>query len=86
MRGHIAVISVLSGLTSELPLAQALARQVCLRALIVGSRHHQQGFVRAIEANGFRPVINRHCAVDDIVAAFQYQASGQHFGKIVLDI
>lgn len=39
--GHIAVIGVLSGLTSELPLAQALARQVCLRALIVGGRHHQ---------------------------------------------
>lgn len=84
--GHIAVIGVLSGVTSELPLAQALSRQVRLQAMLVGSRRQQQDFVRAIEATELRPVIDRHFPLDDIVAAFQYQASGQHFGKIVLDI
>lgn len=84
--GHIAVIGVLSGITSQLPLAQALSRQVRLQALLVGSRRQQQDFVRAIEATQLRPVIDRHFPLDDIVAAFQYQASGQHFGKIVLDI
>ncbi|HLS42191.1 MAG TPA: NAD(P)-dependent alcohol dehydrogenase [Paenalcaligenes sp.] len=84
--GHIAVIGVLSGLTSELPLAFALARQVRLQALIVGSRRHQKNFVRAIDANGLRPVIDRHFGLEELVTAFQYQASGQHFGKIVLDI
>ncbi|WP_353154133.1 NAD(P)-dependent alcohol dehydrogenase [Pollutimonas bauzanensis] len=84
--GHIAVIGVLSGITSQLPLAQALSRQVRLQALLVGSRRQQQDFVRAIEATQLRPVIDRHFPLDEIVAAFQYQASGQHFGKIVLDI
>lgn len=84
--GHIAVIGVLTGIDSELPLVQALARQVRLQALIVGSRLHQQNFVRAIEATGLQPVIDRHFPLEDMVAAFQYQASGQHFGKIVLDI
>lgn len=84
--GHIAVIGVLSGVTCQLPLAQALSRQVRLQAMLVGSRRHQQDFVRAIEATALRPVIDRHFALDDIVAAFQYQASGQHFGKIVLDV
>lgn len=84
--GHIAVIGVLSGVTSQLPLAQALSRQVRLQAMLVGSRRQQQDFVRAIEATDLRPVIDRHFPLDDIVAAFQYQASGQHFGKIVLDI
>lgn len=84
--GHIAIIGVLSGITSELPLAHALGRQVNLKALIVGSRRHQQNFIQAIEANGLRPVIDRHFALDDMVEAFRYQASGQHFGKIVLDI
>lgn len=84
--GHIAVIGVLSGITSQLPLAQALSRQVRLQALLVGSRRQQQDFVRAIEVTQLRPVIDRHFPLDEIVAAFQYQASGQHFGKIVLDI
>ncbi|NLC37552.1 MAG: NAD(P)-dependent alcohol dehydrogenase [Alcaligenaceae bacterium] len=84
--GHIAVIGVLSGMNSELPLGPALARQVNLKAFIVGSRRHQENFVRAIEANGLRPIIDKHFAMEDMVEAFQYQASGQHFGKIVLDI
>lgn len=84
--GHIAVIGVLSGVNSELPLAVALSRQVRLQALIVGSRLHQKNFIRAIETNGLRPVIDRSFALEDIVSAFQYQASGRHFGKIVLDI
>lgn len=84
--GHIALIGVLSGRTSQLPLGQALSRQVRLQALLVGSRRQQQDFVRAIDATHLRPVIDSHFPLDDIAAAFQYQASGQHFGKIVLDI
>lgn len=84
--GHVAVIGVLSGIDSQLPLAQALARQVRLQALLVGSRRQQQRFVRAIEASGLRPIIDRHFALEDIVPAFEYQAAGKHFGKIVLDI
>lgn len=84
--GHIAVIGILSGLNSELPLAAALARQVRMQALVVGSRSHQQNFVRAIETIGLRPVIDRSFGLDGLVEAFQYQASGRHFGKIVLDI
>lgn len=84
--GHIAVIGVLTGITSELPMVQALSRQVRMQAILVGSRRDQQDLVRAIEANALRPVIDRHFALDELVAAFQYQLSGQHFGKIVLDI
>lgn len=41
--------------------------------------------VRAIEANGLWPVIDRHFPLEQIVAAFRHQESGRHFGKIVLD-
>ena len=84
--GHIAVIGVLSGVDSRLPLAHALGRQVRLNAFVVGSRRHQQDFVRALEVSGIRPVIDRHFPLTDLVAAFQHQAAGKHFGKIVLDI
>ena len=42
--------------------------------------------VRAIEATGLRPVMDRHFPLDAIAEAFRHQASGQHFGKIILDV
>ena len=42
--------------------------------------------IRAINANGMRPVIDRHFPLTDIVEAFKYQETNQHFGKIILDI
>ena len=84
--GHVAVIGVLSGIDSQLPLKQALGRHIRLEAFIVGNRSDQQNFVRALETGGLRPVIDRHFPLEQLVDAFKYQASGQHFGKIVLDI
>ena len=84
--GHIAVIGVLTGIDSQLPLGLALARHLRLQAFVVGSRRQQQDMVRALDASSLRPVIDRHFALDDLVAAFRHQESGQHFGKIVLDI
>ncbi|KXF51345.1 alcohol dehydrogenase [Rhodococcus sp. SC4] len=84
--GHIAVIGILSGVGGTLPLGRALARQVRLQALLVGNRRHQIDMIRAIETTGLRPVIDRHFPLHDLVEAFKYQLSGNHFGKICLDI
>ncbi|HEX5515412.1 MAG TPA: NAD(P)-dependent alcohol dehydrogenase [Gammaproteobacteria bacterium] len=84
--GHIAVIGVLTGVDSQLPLGLALGRQLRLQALLVGNRRQQQDMIRAIETSGLRPVIDRHFPLDELVAAFRYEESGRHFGKIVLDI
>jgi NADPH:quinone reductase-like Zn-dependent oxidoreductase len=70
----------------DLPLLPALAKQLCLQGVLVGSRRQQQDMVRAIDTNGMRPVIDRHFDLEGIVEAFRYQESNQHFGKIVLDI
>lgn len=84
--GHVALIGVLTGIDSQLPLGLALGRQLRLQALVVGSRRQQQDMVRALEASTVRPVIDRHFPLDALVAAFRHQESGTHFGKIVLDI
>ncbi|MCC2682744.1 MAG: alcohol dehydrogenase [Nitrosospira multiformis] len=84
--GHIAVIGVFSGTESRLPLGLALSWQLRLQALLVGSRSQQQEVVRAVEANGLRPVIDSHFPLEQIVPAFHHEESGRHFGKIVLDI
>jgi len=42
--------------------------------------------IRAINANGMRPIIDRHFPLNEIVEAFKYQETNKHFGKICLDI
>lgn len=83
--GHVSVIGILSGVAGELPLVPALLKQLRLQGVLVGSRAQQQAMIRAIDANGLRPVIDRRFALEEIVPAFQYQESNQHFGKICLE-
>src|SRR5690606_29541731 len=84
--GHIAVIGILTGVAGELPVVNALVRQLRLQGMVVGSRSQQQDMIRAIDANGIHPVIDRHFPLEEIADAFRYQETNQHFGKICLDI
>jgi NADPH:quinone reductase-like Zn-dependent oxidoreductase len=83
--GHIALIGVLTGRGGEIPTAALMAKQARLQGIIVGSRTHQQEMIAAIDAGGLRPVIDSSFALDDIADAFRHEASGQHFGKILLE-
>jgi NADPH:quinone reductase-like Zn-dependent oxidoreductase len=84
--GHIALIGVLTGRAGEVPTGALMARQQTLQGLIVGSRAHQLDFVRALEATGVRPVIDRRFPLAEMAEAFRLEAAGGHFGKIVLDV
>lgn len=83
--GKIMLIGVLTGYTGDVPTAAMMAKQARLQGLIVGSRQEQMDMVRAIDATGFRPVIDRSFGLTEIADAFRYQASGAHFGKICLE-
>ncbi|RMR27770.1 zinc-dependent alcohol dehydrogenase family protein [Pseudomonas syringae group genomosp. 3] len=84
--GHISVIGILSGVAGQLEFVPALVKQLRMQGVLVGSRIQQQDMIRAIDANGMRPVMDRSFPMTDIVEAFKYQETNQHFGKICLDI
>lgn len=84
--GHLALIGILTGVSGELNLVPALFKQLRLQSVLVGSRAQQQAMVRAIDANGLRPVIDRHFPLDALVDAFRYQESNRHVGKICVDL
>jgi len=84
--GHISLIGVLTGISGEVPTAALFSRNITLSGITVGSRRHQEDMVDAIDATGFKPVIDSRFPLDQIAAAFAHQASQQHFGKIVLTI
>ncbi|MES2492000.1 MAG: NAD(P)-dependent alcohol dehydrogenase [Pseudomonadota bacterium] len=83
---HIALIGVLTGLGGEVPTVNLMVRQQRLQGLIVGSRKHQQDFVRALDVLGLRPVIDSSYALPSLADAFRHQESGAHFGKICVTI
>ena len=83
---HISVIGILTGLGGEISIVTALIKQLRLQGLIVGSRTQQIDMVKAIDANGMRPVVDKVFPLESMVEAFQYQESNKHFGKICLEM
>ena len=84
--GHIALIGILTGTHGEFSFIPALLKQLRFQGALVGNRSQQQDMIRAIEANGLRPIIERIYPLKDIVEAFKHLESQTHVGKIVLDI
>ena len=83
--GRIVLIGVLTGRGGEIPTGAFMLKQARLQGVIVGSRREQRDMVRAIDASGLKPVIDRSYPLDGLADAFRYQEQGAHFGKICLE-
>ncbi len=83
--GHISLIGIFTGLSGEVPTFSLMAKQIRLQGLIVGSRRQQQDMIRAIDATGMRPVVDRSFGLAELADAFRHQESNRHFGKICLE-
>lgn len=83
--GHISLIGILTGLGGPLDILGALVKQVRLQGVLVGNRAQQQDMIRAIDATGMKPIVDKVFPLEEIVAAFRYQESNRHFGKICLE-
>lgn len=83
--GHISLIGVLTGFDGKIPTAELMLKQQRLKGVVVGSREHQKALIAALESTGVKPKIDRAFALSDLRDAFEYEMSGQHFGKIVVD-
>ncbi|PLK26930.1 NAD(P)-dependent alcohol dehydrogenase [Novosphingobium sp. TH158] len=85
--GHVAIIGAAGGFDIDtIPFAITQAKRLRLQGVTVGSRRDQTDMVRAIEANGIRPVIDSRFPLERLADAFRHLESGAHFGKIVIDI
>jgi NADPH:quinone reductase-like Zn-dependent oxidoreductase len=81
--GHISLIGVLAGFQGEINTAALMGMQIRLIGLTVGSRQEQRDMIRAIDANGLKPVLDQTFPLEGLADAFRRQESGAHFGKIV---
>jgi NADPH:quinone reductase-like Zn-dependent oxidoreductase len=84
--GHISLIGVLAGYAGQVPTVQLMGKQIRLIGITVGTRRQQQDMIRAVEANGIKPVIDRTFPLAELGDAFKLQATGGHFGKICVSL
>lgn len=84
--GQIHLIGGVSGFTSEVPLIEIIGKMAVVRGIYVGSREMFEAMNRAITLHKLKPVIDRVFPFADAAAAYQYQQSGAHFGKIVISL
>jgi NADPH:quinone reductase-like Zn-dependent oxidoreductase len=84
---HVAIIGAVAGFkTDTIPFAVVQAKRLRLQGVTVGSRRDQLDMIRAIEANGIRPVIDRTFPLEELADALRHQQAVQRFGKICIDI
>jgi NADPH:quinone reductase-like Zn-dependent oxidoreductase len=84
--GTISIIGNLGGSSTELNLLPVLMQNIRLQGVIVGHRESFEALVRAIAENELHPEIDRVFAFDEVGPALSHMASGNHFGKICIDI
>ena len=84
--GTISQIGVLTGFAGQINPANILQRSVRLQGIYVGSRDMFERMNRALDQAKLHPVIDRVFGFDDASAAYDYQRSGAHFGKVVIKV
>lgn len=80
--GHVALIGVLAGAAAPLRLTDIFMRRIRAQGVLVGHRQGLEALVDAADSVLPRPIIDRTFDFDRLPEAFEYLASGDHFGKV----
>ena len=83
--GHISVVGNLAGKALIDPGA-LFAKRASMCGIQVGSRDMFEAMNRAIDVAKLKPVIDRVFDFGETRAAYEYLASGKHFGKVVIRV
>jgi len=84
MAGTIAVIGALETGEGSIHPAQIFGKSLRLHGIYVGSREMFRDLNAFLEVNAIKPVIDRVFDFDEAPSAYEYVASGSHFGKVVI--
>jgi len=82
--GHIALIGILGGSSTDVSLLPILMQNVRVQGVIVGHREGFEAMNRAVASAGLRPVVDKVLPWTEAREALEYLRSGKHFGKVCL--
>ncbi|KAM0325384.1 hypothetical protein ACHAQA_007369 [Verticillium albo-atrum] len=88
--GIIAVIGILSYPKDEMPnvAGLALAKGAVVRGIIIGSKQQLEDLTRFVVSRKLQVPVEREFGFsrEEVVAAYEFLASGQHTGKICINV
>jgi NADPH:quinone reductase-like Zn-dependent oxidoreductase len=82
--GHVALIGGLTGFGGTMDTGALTGRMGSMTSIYVGSREDFEAMNAFIAQHKLKPVIDRVFGFEEAAAAFDYLASGSHFGKVVI--
>ena len=82
--GQVHLVGGVSGFTADVPLTEIIRKLVSVLGVYVGSREMFEAMNRALTLHRTKPVIDRVFGFAEAPAAYHYQQSGAHFGKVVI--
>lgn len=86
MGGRIIVVGSTSHAAPVLPLTAVVMTHIRVQGMAVGSVAQLRELVAFVEEHAIRPVIDSTFPLEELGAAFDYQLSGQHLGKIAITL
>jgi NADPH:quinone reductase-like Zn-dependent oxidoreductase len=86
LHGIVPFVGLLASPQAQLDVFAGLTSFVRLQGYQVGSRASLEQYVQALAQQRIRPVVDRVFPLAETQAAFQYLASGQQVGKVVITL
>jgi NADPH:quinone reductase-like Zn-dependent oxidoreductase len=84
--GQISLIGVLTGGKGEISTGAILMKNVRVQGIYVGSREMFEDMNKAIALHKIRPICDRVFPLESVRSALEYMESGEHFGKICIQL
>lgn len=84
--GTMSILGVLTGIRGEVNTYGIFHKALTVRGVYVGSRQMFEALNRALTVTGSKPVIDRVFPFEAARDAYEYLASGAHFGKVVVQV
>jgi len=84
--GTMSLLGILTGASGPVNTYQVFHKNIRVHGLYVGSVRMFRDLLRALEVTKIEPVIDKVFSFAEARAAYEYLASGQHFGKVVVRV
>jgi NADPH:quinone reductase-like Zn-dependent oxidoreductase len=84
--GHMSLLGILAGTQGPINTHAIFQKNIRIRGVYVGSVAMFERLVHALEHSTIDPVIDRVFPFEKTRDAYEYLASGRHFGKVVIRI
>jgi NADPH:quinone reductase-like Zn-dependent oxidoreductase len=84
--GTMSLLGVLTGIKGEVNTYGIFHKGLNVRGIYVGSRAMFERLNRALPTTALRPIVDRVFAFTEARSAYEYLASGSHFGKVFVRV